>query len=126
MNLETRIHELYRDGDREAMTQLIQAAISSGGEAEYRVEDGQVRVSHPAYTGTHAIRRRPYGVRVVARGTYHFEGKDGSLDVELEAMNSKAVQYGRAHAENSAGTDPDARSPSVDDERPVGDRVANT
>ncbi|MDS0299572.1 hypothetical protein NDI76_12550 [Halogeometricum sp. S1BR25-6] len=109
MNLETRIRELHRDGDDGAVKQLIRAAISCGNGAEYRVANDRVHVSHSAYTGSHDIVRGPgsFGqVRVVARGTYRFTGGDESLDVELDAVNSKAVQFGRAHIDGTnAGGD---------------------
>ncbi|MDS0294368.1 hypothetical protein [Halogeometricum luteum] len=107
MNLETRIGELYRDGDDDAMKQLIRAAISCGKGAEYRVERDRVHVSHPAFSGSHDIVRGPgaFGrVRVVPRGEYRFVGGDGSLDVELDAVNSKAVQFGQTKIEEAGAS----------------------
>lgn len=119
MNLETRIRELHRDGDDDAVKQLIRAAISCGNGAEYRVEGDRVHVSHSAYSGSHEIVRGPgaFGqVRVVARGEYRFTGGDGSLDVELDAVNSKAVQFGRAYIDET-GAGRDVRSESGREDR---------
>ena len=116
MNLETRVRELVGDGDAEAANQLIRAAISCGTDADYRFEDGRIRVSHPAYVGTHEVHRRPIGgVRIVSRGEYRFVGESGSVAVELEAVNSQAVQFGREHVSESALADAEGPSTTTDD-----------
>jgi hypothetical protein len=120
-NLETRVGELVGEGDVDAANQLIRAAISCGADADYRFEDGRIHVSHPAYTGTHEVHRRPVGgVRIVSRGEYRFVGESGNASVELEAVNSKAVQFGRERVSESALADAQGPSPATDDR---GERV---
>lgn len=125
MNLEERVRELQRRGDIDAAKQLIRAAISCGERATYRFDGERVRVTHPAYTGSHDVRRRPGGTAWVApRGDYRFEGEAESVDVELSAMNSRAVRFGRERIGDSdapnVGTDAaSARGEGVVDGRGV-------
>jgi hypothetical protein len=109
VKLEERVRELQRAGDSESAVQLIRAAISCAERAEFRFDGERVRVTHPAYTGSHDVWKTPFGeVRVRARGEYLFTGESDAVRVDLTAVNSRAVQVGRDRVRPGDVADPEA------------------